>query len=541
MVMQGMRVLCLEKGPWLELPEFYEGGLFGRKFSSFGRGDELLYKEKEILMPPLARELRYLNYESKGLERTQSGWQSQMVGGGTVHYGGASFRAKPVDFLMRSTFSGRADIDGALSSEAKAELRDWPISFTELLPWYELAERLIGIAGAPASGLPALKFSKAAKLIQTALKSNPGLGAEVIPTPMAINSKNHDGRSPCHHSGLCQDLACRFEAKSDMRVTLLRKALATGNLQIQPNVFVKRIIHNGGRAQSVECVYGTDNPKTEILPCPVLVVGCEAIESVRLLLASSLGNPTVLGKYFMVHTTGGARSKATSQATTTWDTAPHTAYIDSFYSASQDGENGFLKAGVLLVSSASGPWFELNQRRPKLMGESAKLFLNEIFPFKMDLSYIGDGMATKQNRIQIRPQELDRYGMPATEIFYTPHPADLRAAKWIEEKTLDILEAAGGKTKRSTDLPQALRDMLKKDPSMKNLYHASGGARAGDDPVDNVLDRNGRVHGFENVFVTDSSYFPSGLGANPTLTIQANALRIGEHIATKATMQSELA
>lgn len=524
MVMKGMKVLCLEKGPWLELPDFFEGGLYGKRFASFGRGDELLFKEKEILMPPLKKELRYMSYEGSPLERTEFGWQSQMVGGGTVHYGGASFRAKPVDMLMKSTFGSRADLNTGLGSEACADLRDWPISFEELEPWYSFAEKLIGIAGAPNSELPPLRFNKAANLISEALKKNQALSAEVIPTPMAINSSRHDGRSPCHHSGLCQDFACRFEAKSDMRVTTLKHALKTGNLQIQPGTFVRKINHNNGRVISVDCISGTSDPVEKTLPCPLLVVACECIESVRLLLASNAGNQDVLGHYFMVHTTGGGRSKA-PVPTTTWDTAPHTAYIDSFYDASGEGPSGFLKAGILLVSSASGPVFEVGSK--KLFGEQAKVFLNEVFPFKMDLSYIGDGLATWQNRIGIRRDELDRFGMPATTIHYAPHPMDMNAARWIRDKALDIMEAAGGLTERK-GASEAIKPFLKKDPTMKQLYHASGGARAGDDPKENVLNRDGKVHGLENLYVTDSSYFPSGLGVNPTLTIQANAFRIGD-------------
>jgi len=46
-----------------------------------------------------------------------------------------------------------------------------------------------------------------------------------------------------------------------------------------------------------------------------------------------------------------------------------------------------------------------------------------------------------------------------------------------------------------------------------------------------VLDLNCRSHDIENLYVVDGSFFPSNSGVNPTLTIIANALRVGDHIA----------
>jgi hypothetical protein len=68
------------------------GGLFGPRFNSIGRGDELLFKSGRLLSPDELRGPRYLTYADDGPARTNSGWLSQVVGGGTVHSGGASFR-----------------------------------------------------------------------------------------------------------------------------------------------------------------------------------------------------------------------------------------------------------------------------------------------------------------------------------------------------------------------------------------------------------------------------------------------------------------
>lgn len=63
-----------------------------------------------------------------------------------------------------------------------------------------------------------------------------------------------------------------------------------------------------------------------------------------------------------------------------------------------------------------------------------------------------------------------------------------------------------------------------------NYGHPCGTCRFGDDPRTSVLDRNNRVHDVENLYVVDASFFPSSGRNNPSLTIAANALRVGEAI-----------
>jgi len=58
--------------------------------------------------------------------------------------------------------------------------------------------------------------------------------------------------------------------------------------------------------------------------------------------------------------------------------------------------------------------------------------------------------------------------------------------------------------------------------------HILGGARFGKDPTDSVLDQDCRAWQFDNLYVTDGSFMPTSGGANPTLTIQANALRVAD-------------
>ena len=153
----GKKTLVLEKGPSRELSDFLEGGVFGPAFSSRGRGDEFKFIQTEYLMPELRKEVRFLTYSEPGSKSapatvpTRDGWMSQLVGGGTVHYGGASFRFEDYDFKMQQKYGDLCrKIEPDLPAEHRADLRDWPVSGSDMKTWYELAEKLIGISGAPA-------------------------------------------------------------------------------------------------------------------------------------------------------------------------------------------------------------------------------------------------------------------------------------------------------------------------------------------------------------------------------------------------------
>jgi choline dehydrogenase-like flavoprotein len=74
---------------------------------------------------------------------------------------------------------------------------------------------------------------------------------------------------------------------------------------------------------------------------------------------------------------------------------------------------------------------------------------------------------------------------------------------------------------------------LRKKVPLSGVAHQCGTLRFGHDPRTSVLDRNCRAHDVDNLYVVDSSFFPSSAAVNPSLTIIANALRVGDHLAER--------
>lgn len=106
--------------------------------------------------------------------------------------------------------------------------------------------------------------------------------------------------------------------------------------------------------------------------------------------------------------------------------------------------------------------------------------------------------------------------------------------KTIAEKTVVLTGASGGiggqKVLRSIEL---LSVFFTSEMSIKDVGHQCGTCRFGEDPKTSVLDLNCRTHDIDNLYVVDGSFFPSSAALNPTLTIIANAIRVGEHLMEK--------
>jgi choline dehydrogenase-like flavoprotein len=73
------------------------------------------------------------------------------------------------------------------------------------------------------------------------------------------------------------------------------------------------------------------------------------------------------------------------------------------------------------------------------------------------------------------------------------------------------------------------------DIPIAGCAHQSGTCRFGTDPATSVLDVNCKAHELDNLYVVDTSFFPSIGAVNPGLTAMANALRVGDHIRERMT------
>jgi choline dehydrogenase-like flavoprotein len=543
----GARVCVLEKGPWLHPSDYGD--------------DELRFGDRNFIEEDPLIEPRTFRNEPEDGEHLYVGRVlgiSRCVGGGTVHYGAVSFRFRPEDFNALSYWGG---LQGA-------EIVDWPISYDELRPYYSAAERLIGVAGgglrgtahpgAPVRGaewradgypMPGHPPNYGAKLFDDAATR---LGLHPYPTPVAINNLGRDGRPGCSYCGFCSSHGCPIEAKNDMRVTALRKGLATGRLEIRPDSYVYRVVlGRGGRAEGVEYIDGAGRHQS--VRGKVIVLSCSTVDTPRLVLLSELPpdlvNLDVVGRHLMVHHYPGGIgffSERIDYYRGFWSMR----CLDDFYLGPEAGVPAFGYGNLQTVGPSSG--YPLGAggmiSTAKFCGWGAnhKTLMSTVFGHVQWLTMVGQDPPVPSNTVDLDPTVRDVYGFPVSRITYRHHPNDYTVAADIIPRIAGILSEMGAESVESvfpfaadTSIPQPGTTgsgqrgpgRSAPDPIGGLVNHQMGTTRMGADPDTSVVDPDQRFHGIPNLYVIDGSVFPTAGGYNPTLTIQALAWRAAERLA----------
>ena len=564
----GKRVLMLEKGP-LFRPQYQDP----RGLSDFKR-DELFATgpEKRITLPVANRGDSYysshvepdLNDEPHvyrapdGSDRaTIEGYTAQVVGGGTQLYGGVSLRFSPTDFRLATFNAGRNDLRDDPAGDVPREARDWPVGYDVLEPWYGVAERLVGINGSSANQIK--PFS--ADHYQRPLPPNPisrfvekGLAALQMPayrTPLAVITEDHApsgrrvGSDP--KTAFVNRYGDPLGYKSNTWVSLLTPIATLPNFELRPNCSVMRLETRGARVSRVHYRDPGGTPRS--VEAGLVVVACSAIESVRLLQLSALDDTEfdrrihhndLLGAYFLTHSFGGADARMPGR----YDKS---MTLDSDWATDACGTDAFLKAnglwaGATIYNNTSDRALPISLARThgaqdldniwrafvedtSITGQRMVEFLDESFGTHLSVTFMANQVPVKANRIALHPSVRDKWGRPVATIIKGWHAHDRWLMDVMAEQCARILRAAGAVG----------------EPSKGGVYHdvsrianhVLGGARFGTDPMDSVLDPDCRAWQFDNLYVTDGSFMPTSGSGNPTLTIQANAFRVGEQLVAR--------
>ena len=574
LVRAGKRVLLLEKGPLLRPQQHHPLGL-----SDFKR-DELFATgpEKRITLALKNQGQRYfsshvepdLNDEphvfkgDDGEDRaTLEGYTAQLVGGGTQLYGGVSLRFSDLDFRLSSLNAGRpGSLPGDPNGDVRREARDWPISYSDLEPWYCEAERRVGINGTSAG--QSKLFSEDS--YQTPLPPNPiskfaldgmtALGMKAYRTPLAVITERHtpsgrevlDDPRTAFVNRYGDPLALKSSTWACMIEPLLRAVAAgepgIGELVLRPNSTVTHLVSTGSRVSGVHYLKPSGAKATA--SAKLVVVACSAIESVRLLFLSSrqdsafgarINSSGLLGRYFLTHCFGGAEYRLTSER------FDKTLALDSDWATDHCASRAFLEqhglwAGAAIYNNTSDQALPISLARThgsvdmdaiwsafvedaNLTGDKLRGFLEQNTGRRLSVSFMANQVPMRDNRIELHPTVTDKWGRPVAYIQKGWHDHDQHLMDVMAAQCRLILEKSGAKYDDLTSGHVG-------GDRRRIANHILGGARFGTDPKDSVLNPDCRAWEFDNLYVTDGSFMPTSGGANPTLTIQANALRVAD-------------
>jgi choline dehydrogenase-like flavoprotein len=283
-----------------------------------------------------------------------------------------------------------------------------------------------------------------------------------------------------------------------------------------------------------------DNPKTRTQLARNVIVSCGAGQSARLLLMSGppggLGNRYgQVGRYVMFHLFGlGAtcvfppkfQGFLHSELGHTGDTMTFEHYFVP------DAAGQWWKAGTMVSTAKKNPLENAigKAKNPGLRGAQL-LAAMETFERSVELRLTGDDLPRFDNRVDLDPVYVDEYGLPVARITrnFGPHEKQMfQLTRPLLEKVFEPYKPLDATVRSSDGIVDLIGD------------HQMGTCRMGADPTASVVDVYCRLHDVPNVFVVDSSFFPTGFGLNPMVTVVANALRVGTWIVEQSKRGSGL-
>ena len=517
----GVKVLLLEAGPaysyWQDYrldQEDWEAGLFPEKPGRRSGYSFAPLQTLESRWDHLRSWNRKLGHPYAA-DRRQPGLYHhvQGLGGTTLHYAGEAHRLNPEAMRMRSRFGVAAD---------------WPMDYAALEPFYVAAERFVGVAG-PAQQksrwrsapypLPAHRLSYASQKLAAGCAR---LGLDLTPNPVAILSAPYDGRPECNYCNNCAR-GCPRADKGSVDVTFIPHAEDTGNCTIKTGCRAVRL-EAGARDTVSEIVYIDDRGRMQSAQGRAVVVSCGAIETPRLLLASSgplapdgLGNESgEVGRNFM-ETLFWTASALHPEPLGSHRGIPHDSVCWNYNAPDAiPGIVGGCRFGpAVATADLLGP-IAYASRVAEGWGRAHKRAMRESFGRVLSAVAMGESLPNAKSFIDLDPWDRDDEGVPLARIHSFLDEMELRRLDFMARTSREILRASGA-------------DEIFEEYGAYDVFsstHVFGTCRMGLSPETSVVDPFCRSHRWRNLFVVDASVFPSsGGGEAPTLTIEALALR----------------
>lgn len=434
------------------------------------------------------------------------------VGGGSVHWAAFTPRFHPSDFEVYTR-------DGVGA--------DWPISYWDLKPYYELLELEMPVAGPPwypwgdphsyAFG-PHPMGGVGNTLVRGCTKLGIGVSAG---GPVAILSGSRGQRPHCIYRGYCIQ-GCKVGAKASTLITHVPDALENG-AEIRDRSMVSRIHHDTRTNRVTGVSYFDQDGVEHFQKGKAVIVSGYAIETPRLLLnsacdghANGLANSSdTVGRYLMAQA-GNVILGRFNEPVRMYKAPPAHALTEEFYETdpSRDFARGFAiqTVGPLPIAfakqmmAARGCWgWGMRRIMMDYNHWSAFGLLGEILPWS-------------DNRVTLAA-ETDQFGLRVAHVNFDLYDNDKKLIEFGKAKVEQVMRAAG-----ATEIVQESR-----------YAHLVGAARMGRDPATSVVDGFGRTHDIANLFVCDGSILPTQGSANPGLTIQALAARTADYLISQGT------
>jgi choline dehydrogenase-like flavoprotein len=430
------------------------------------------------------------------------------VGGNTKVYGAALLRFREKDFE-------EIKHQGGISPA-------WPITYTDLAPYYNEAEKMYyvhGLRGSDPTEPPESRPYPFPPLeqeprIQKLWDDLERIGHHPFPLPIGVRLGEDKAypTAPIHLSKF-DGFPDPTETKADAHVCGINPALEFKNVTLKTDAYVEKLETNA-QATEISAVKVRITDQWESYTADTYVVACGAINSAALFLRSAndkhpngLANSSgQVGRNYMCHNNSAmvAISKEINSSK-----FQKTLGLNDFYFADNDWE--YPMGHIQMLGKSDAEMFK--EDAPSFApGMALDMMANHSLDFWMTSEDLPD----PDNRVLLRRDGSIRLN-------YTEN--NLEAHKRLMGKLKNMLTDIGC---QNMLIPCSV--YLGKKIPIAGTAHQCGTLRFGTDPQTSVLDVNCKAHELENLYVVDGSFFVSSTAVNPALTIMANALRVGDHI-----------
>lgn len=497
-----MKIVCLEQGGWMKQEEYPSNKPDWERyrFGSFSADPNVRQLPHDYPINNAGSPIKPLNFNA--------------VGGSTIVYSAHFPRFHPSDFRVKT-------LDGVAE--------DWPIDYWTLEPFFAKNDEIMGVSGLEGNPsyppkkvpLPPLPIGK---IGHTLAKGFNKLGWHWWPADAAIASQDYEGRVKCVNAGPC-DLGCAQGAKGTPDVTYWPLAIRR-RVELRTHCRVAEItVNDAGMADGV--VYFDADGNLQRQKAHVVVLACNGIGTPRLLLNSKsklfpdgLANSSgLVGKNLMFHpfsvVAGGFGEQMDN-----WK-GPMGVCITSQEFYETDASRGYVRGctfecvrGVGPMTVAVGPLG--SEGVPP--GAMRPMMLETLFGTTAAIGIISEDLPEEHNTVTLDPDLKDSNGIPAPKVTYTMSENTQKLLRFSEARAEEVLQAAGAQWTQRGGVPP------------ETGWHLMGTARMGNDPQTSVVNSWGRAHDVKNLFIVDGSIFVTCAAVNPTSTIQALALYIGDQI-----------
>jgi choline dehydrogenase-like flavoprotein len=486
----GKRILLLERGDWLP-----------REASNWDAADVFV-------------DNRYVS-EDTWYDKERTPFQPQIhyfVGGATKLYGAALYRLRKEDFGVLRHHDGLSPA--------------WPIEYEELEPYYTQAEHLYEVHGArgedptepPASApypFPAVSHEPRIQQLSDDLAA---AGYHPFHAPCGIRlTEANMPYSVCVRCATCDGFPCLVHAKSDADVLGVRPALEHPNVTLLTNARATKLETDEHGTSVTEVVVERDGA-TERYAGDIVVVACGAANTAKLLLQSATDKHTnglangsdQVGRNYMFHDSVAVLALSREENPTTFQ---KTLGLNDFYFGSDDFE--FPLGNIQMVGKSQAQMFR--GEKPGETRLAPEWTLDRIASHAIDFWLSTEDLPRPENRVTV---ESDG------NIKLTYSETNAEAKKRLYGKLKSMLP------KLDMNAGHLIRRFayMKNEIPVAGVAHQAGTCRFGDDPALSVLNRDCRAHEVDNLYVVDTSIFPSIGAVNPALTAMANSLRVGDHL-----------